>query len=588
MRDRKNLVILALIVATGILFWSATHFEFLNWDDPDLVTEHPWFHPLRWASVLEMWSPLSLWNGIALDFSPVRDMTYALDWLLWGMSGPGFHRTEVLFHAVNAGLLALFFSHFMRFRYAVLAAACWAWHPLVVEPTAWVSGRKDVVLFFFFLLALLAFIRGNVWLGLALGVSAILSKYPAATIGLLIFLPIWPEGSRGVLKRPGKIVGGILLLIGCALVVFSTLANQHAGKLVNVDETGWWYRNWPAGFQVVTHAFTKGFLPIGLNPRYVQEPGLGLESTKVLIGVFLALAVVFLIAVLKSRKPALASPLIFGAVTFLPYLPIVPHQTWMADRYLYLSLIALPWFFALLFQTLEGRRFSRLGWVTLFAVAVLLAWGTHQRLPVWRNSFSLWSDTIQKSPQLYYVWGNYGSALLEAGDAEGAWRAFEKGMARNSRWVEGHAKLSQAFLALGDVKRAREELERFEKSADEKTKESEMRLRTVLWAELGDAKFAEGLFKEFLETRPGDPMALANYGVFLARTGREERARALWERATRLDPRHAAARLNLARYWFRKKDCRRMAEELREIRRAMPADRVAIRYLQRECGAGSS
>ena len=87
-----------------------------------------------------------------------------LDVQLFGVSAPGHHMVNVLWHVINSVLLFLILCR-MTARWdttkalwpSAFVAALFALHPLHVESVAWIAERKDVLSTFFWLLTMAAY-----------------------------------------------------------------------------------------------------------------------------------------------------------------------------------------------------------------------------------------------------------------------------------------------------------------------------------------------------------------------------------------------------------------------------------------------
>ncbi|MCX6911941.1 MAG: hypothetical protein NT167_02585, partial [Verrucomicrobia bacterium] len=129
-------------LVTLALYWPATGFAFLNYDDTDFVTANVHvqgglnWEGVKWAFGLnegDYWHPLT-WLSLMLDAS------------LFGQRAGGFHFTNVAFHAVNGALVFLLLRMLTGTLWrSVVVAALFALHPLRVESVAWVTERKDVL-----------------------------------------------------------------------------------------------------------------------------------------------------------------------------------------------------------------------------------------------------------------------------------------------------------------------------------------------------------------------------------------------------------------------------------------------------------
>ena len=78
-------------------------------------------------------------------------------------------------------------------------------------------------------------------------------------------------------------------------------------------------------------------------------------------------------------------------------------------------------------------------------------------------------------------------------------------------------------------------------------------------------------------------MAWTDYGVLNARKGRDAQALKAWKQALEVRPNLAGARLNRARYWFRRGDCRRMESDLLRMRPEGPSEKRDRVWLRKNC-----
>ena len=144
----------SLVLVTLALYWPASGFGFINYDDDFYVTSNVHVqNGLTWAGIKWAWA-----NPVAGNWHPVTVLSHMLDCQLFGLNPGAHHLTNVLLHALNAGFV---FWLLQRMTGAVwrslLVAALFAVHPLRVESVAWVSERKDVLSGCFGLLALLTY-----------------------------------------------------------------------------------------------------------------------------------------------------------------------------------------------------------------------------------------------------------------------------------------------------------------------------------------------------------------------------------------------------------------------------------------------
>jgi protein O-mannosyl-transferase len=549
-------------LVTLVLFARVTRFDFVNFDDPDLLTNHRWYLPLSFHSFIQMWNPLSFWNGVALDYSPLRDLTYAIDHLLWGWWPGGFHLTQVFLHIANTVLVALVLRHFLPEKRALLGAALWSWHPLTVEPVAWITGRKDLLMASFLLLGFLALLRHRYRWFLIFAICSMLSKpvgVAAGALGLFNWTSEKPD-------RMAQKFSVVVLAFGALLLGFVIATKLHLDSVIQKEGEGGFLQNWPAAFQVFSHAFTKFVAPTDLSARYIQRYDYTWSDIPVLAGIIFAALSVW---ASRTSKGAL-----FFLIAFFFYCQILPVQIWTADRYLYLPLLGAIW--GLL--SIQSRA------IPIFAMvaAGTFCWMTTQRLPVWKDSYALWSDTVRKSPGLYYAWGNLAAAEMEREIGSPVFH-LERALKLNPDWSLGHLYLANALLTQGDLKNGKLELEIFERSASEALLKTHLGDRATAWAQLNKKEIAEKLFNQALESSR-NPTTLANFGVLLVQSGREDQALKVWTEAIQARSHQRIARYNRARYYFFHKNCSKMTGDLDWVIPKTELELKEIGFMRAKCG----
>lgn len=188
---------IAMVVLTFAWFAPAIRYEFVGFDDSPYVEANPMVRngfsaeAMRWAWTthhMGYWAPL-LWTS------------YQADAAAWGPEPRGFHLTNVMLHALNAGLLFWLLRRWTQSAgLAVVLALLWALHPLRVESVAWIAERKGVLSGFFFLLCLLFYTGGGETRGwkYAAGVACLTCAMwtkPGTSITtpfVLMLLDVWP------------------------------------------------------------------------------------------------------------------------------------------------------------------------------------------------------------------------------------------------------------------------------------------------------------------------------------------------------------------------------------------------------------
>ena len=517
---------------------------------------------------LHVWDPVAFWNGSSIDYSPIRDTSYLIDRLAFGRGSAGFHATNVFLHGLNACLLMVFLRKRADSITATVVAIAWAVHPVSVEPVAWISARKDLLMLTGVLLAGLAHQRSARRSSVVAGLSSMLSKYTGVIVPfvLLAFDRVWRRRTDWRVVAP-------LVAAAAVLGLAVSTANLQTGRLL---EPGTLDR-WPGSLQVATHALAKILWPSGLNARYAQRLDLAWTDPVILVGA--AIAVLFTAALVFAlrRAHALAEGLAIVGFGMAPTVLQIAmgHPIWMADRYLYVPLVGV----ALMLSWIVRRH--RAFAVCVAGVAIVLAMVSSRRLDVWQDSLSLWRDTISRSSQLYYVHGKLADAELMRSNVDAAMLHYARALELEPGWHTGRGALARLKAGSGDLSAARALIEDLEATAPDVWLEQTRRDRATTWAILGDLDRATKLFKEHLATNSHDATTWNDYGVTLYRKGEVEAALAAWTSGAVANPGHIGVHLNRARVFAERGDCDSVTRELSGI--PTTVDARALRDARGKC-----
>jgi tetratricopeptide (TPR) repeat protein len=217
-----------------------------------------------------------------------------------------------------------------------------------------------------------------------------------------------------------------------------------------------------ASYAIVFYVF-KFFLPTQLVHLYgypfVNEGVLGWQYY--VAPVFVAF---FAWAIFRNRSKR---EVIFGSFFFLINVALVLQlipvgKTLVADRYSYLSYIGLGFIIAYWYHHFTSyHKQPKLYWqLTLIVCFVALSVATFKRNQVWKDSFSLWSDALAKSPssylKYYYQFGLAG-IKREATQYQDAIKDYDAVIALNPKFSLAYHDRAICKVMLKDFKGAMED-----------------------------------------------------------------------------------------------------------------------------------
>ncbi len=529
-------VLAAALLATAV-FAQTIGFDFTNWDDTEYVVANP---ILVSGKVLRMLDPETT---TADAWTPLTGLTYALERSVGGLEPALYHTTNVLMHAICAGLVAaLLLGTGLPPAAAFVGAALFAVHPLQVESVAWVSGRKNLLSTLLLLLALLQLRRSGTraaLVGTLLGAAALLAKPTAVVIvplALLDRLRVAPGDLRPALLRIAP-----LAVIAVALGLLAV--HQQEAARANL-----------AAVPLVERVLTMGrmtidygrhlLLPTNLAANYPVAPVDGWEPSAVL-ATTLVVALFGLTAWRLRRSRAALFLLAWIPVAGFPHSNLIAGPFWMADRYTYLAIVGVGGLVALAAQAGIARgRTVRYGTIAAVGLGFLsLSALSVQRSEVWRSSFTLWEDTLRKAPDFAEGHLNLGTASAGEDRHEEAAAAYRRALEIRPTYEAANTSLANELDALGDRDSAKRLYAR-SLELDPESPSAHYNLGLVLQEE-GRLAEARTHYQKTLSAEPRNWLAWNNLGNTLRDLGDEDGALEAYEQALDANSGYGPAWINL-------------------------------------------
>ena len=415
------LTAVGVCAAVGAVFAGAVRCGFAPLDDPGYVAEN--------AAVAGGWGPEGLkaaWTGnVAGYWTPLLWMSLGLDTEVWGGAAWGYHLTNVLLHAANAGLLFALLLRWLGKERAWLAAAVallWGVHPARVESVAWVTERKDVLGGMLGLATLWAYTGGRRGRALAALSAGMLVK-PGMLVTmpfLLVLLEAWPMG-RGQ-WRAGELAraagrNGWFWAAGLGLGMVAWRANRAAG-IVREDMPGLWERIREVPVNYATY-LREGAWPEGMP---LMGPWEASRAWVVAGAVALLMALTGMAWLAAARWGRDGAGVLAGWLWFLGMLVPSIGLVWMGtttglgDRFAYLPHMGLFLAAGLCADRWPaGTRARRAG--LLGALALAAVWGgvSVERLGTWRTEETFCRRLIGQWEGNAFAHGTLGAALARDG-----------------------------------------------------------------------------------------------------------------------------------------------------------------------------
>lgn len=423
-----------LLFLVGAVFGSTLNNGFV-WDDTVLIVANPVY---QFADFKTIFTGLS--NG--LEFLPIRDLTFLLDFRLWGWNPVGWHATNLVVYA--ALVITVYFMSrgiFLAFNrdqpantekdtigntFAFIVALLYAVHPLNVQSVAFVTQRNTLLagLFTFASTALfLRFMRTSgaaarfaYLLSLVMYVLALFSKAIAVPLPLLFLVFAMALKGRELKWRLAGVIP-FMVTAGACSVLFQNIARSTmmVNELNMQFGGGTLISRLCAATQIPFFYMAKFLLPIDLSPEYTIQFSRSFTSITT-IAALSGLLLTFVVVLLTARKlPLIAVGSAWYFVMLLPVLNLIPSHPTVADRYTFLPIYGLCLVFAAGLLSLM-KRFKGFG-VCCTAITVLLcALFAYKLTNIWHSGESLWLHAQKQDPKSAYASSQLGAYYESAGE----------------------------------------------------------------------------------------------------------------------------------------------------------------------------
>jgi tetratricopeptide (TPR) repeat protein len=405
-----------LLATLAAYFPTALLNGFTNWDDLEYVVENPTL-ALTWDNL-----PLILQRPVACNIHPVTMISLGLDHAFGGVNSAfAYHATSLALHLLNTVLVFFFAQKISRGNWVVasITALFFGIHPMHVESVAWVAARKDVLYTAFFfsgLLTYLKFLDTRRWgwyaLTLALATLSCFSKPAAVVFPVVMLLVDFARGQNflQMTKTAARIWLEKLPFFALALWVGKLTLDAQAQAMHAFQYS--MGENLVIGIYGFMQYFIKAFAWGKMSAFYPypkNRADLPVEFYSY-VPMFLLLLGTTLWSLRRTRMVAFG--MAFYAVTIALVLKVVSvGSAILAERYTYVPYVGLFFVVGWLFSRLPTASIWRkAAGAALILFAVLCIWKTRQQAALWKDTVTLFSETLKNYPTANICYVNRGIA----------------------------------------------------------------------------------------------------------------------------------------------------------------------------------
>lgn len=405
------------------------------------------------------------WKDVFLfeRFRPVLNASFALNYSVGKLNPFSYHVVNLVLHVTAVGLFYLFLCRRSPNRVlCFLSAALMAVHPLNTESVTYISSRSILLCSVFYFLGLLildSYLRKPRWFQLFLFVLffalGCLTKEEAAMMPVAALLYNYCfQGWDSVRRHRIFHLATLMILVAGGTIRFVHL--KDAGTLpfpvltyFATEVKIWWHYAWLAVYP----------LRLNVDPDIAAVPFGGL-----FFWLFLLMSAGGLYALWRFREkhPFMTFWGLWFWFNLLLSSSMFPLNDFMAEHRAYLSVFgfcACVSYSILVFWKPRTQR-SRIIPVTMAILLSFYSLATYQRNRVWANEFTLWFDSIQKSPYKIRPHLNMGGAFIQRKAYDLAVQEFLNALTLNPDLPQAYSGIGICYLNKNDLDKARSNFEK--------------------------------------------------------------------------------------------------------------------------------
>ncbi len=435
-----------IVFASFIVYSYSLKCDFVNWDDPAMVTDNTQVRSELSAKSLE---DIFSVKGMSNEYQPLTTLTYHLIYNVFELNPFYFHLFNIIFHLLNIILVFLFIKLlFNNINLALITAAFFAIHPLNVEVVAWISAANYILFSFFSLLSLIFYIKYiktnykiiYIVYSFVFFALAIFSKSTALMLPLLFFVIDYFE--KRSIKLGVFFEKAPFLILSLASGLIALLLKEE----VLSASTGIIYTSFDRIFFVfysVCLYLFKIIFPFNLKIVYAYPEKVNevLPLELYILPLLITIGIILIFILLKRERKLIVFSFFFFLINIIMVIHIIPfyHIGIIAERYVYLASLGMFVMLAHFITKWREEKTVYIKYVSSIIVVLyfaVLTINSSQRVRVWESDSTLFADLIKKNPDEPVSYNNLGNKEDKAGNYEKAIGYYNQAISVNSNYAE--------------------------------------------------------------------------------------------------------------------------------------------------------
>ena len=532
---------LACIMILTILVYLPVFNAGFAYDDVNYIQKNPLIRTIDLSKIFS--------ENVMGNYHPLTMLVFSIEFQFFGLDPTGYHIVNLLLHLCNVFLV--FYSIKLlsnKIEVALFAALLFGIHPLHVESVAWISELKDILYTLFFLGAYIFYLKylsskqGKFYgIAILIFIFSLLSKAMAVSLPVILLLTDFFKRRKMVTKVFVEKIPFFLLSIGFGIVAI--FAQQLSDAVQEASTYTFFQRVVFACYGFITYLW-KLILPLNQSAfyPYTVKSGGDLSFSFYLFPVLVLIIMMAVIYSGKFTRKILFGFLFFSITVFLVLQLLPVGDAIMADRYSYIPSIGVFYLVAggVYWLWIKKYKTAAIAFSSLFVLFFCIK--TFQRVGVWKNDQTLFTDVIEKYPTVALAYNNRGSFFWEEKKYDQALADYNKAIDLRPIYPDALNNRGVVYL---DKKNYQAAINDFNQVIElEKSYAPAYSNRGVAFMETGMNAEARSDFNKALEIKPDYAEAYYNRGVLSMNEKKTDEALNDYNKALELNPGYTNAITN--------------------------------------------
>ncbi len=484
------------------------------------------------------------------DYLPLTQISFSIDYFLFGLNPMGYRATNISLHIVNAFLTyRLIFLLLGNKRIALWTGLLFLIHPINVESVTWISERKNVLSLPLLLFSFIKYIENKRIYSLFCFALACLSKSTTIVLPLLLIL-------HDFCFTPRKLTKIILDKLSYASISFClagiTILSHSQGQTIRSHPENNPLFSIYSMIPVFKEYWLKLALPINLNIWYQNL--IYKSATDIPGSLIFAIGFLYVLFKLRNSNLILFFGLSWFCIALLPVSHIIPLPQMQADRFLYIpsigGFLVISYLIEELTKIFHNKKIFRIKLnIFIFINLILFSCLCIYRLPIFKNDFALWKDSVRQNP-------NHSISVMYLGLTHWGRKEFDQALTHLKRAQTLNPKniISEEYQALiledlGELSEAESVyLDILKKHPKRATTNNHL---AVLYGSMGKTDEAIKRLSIAIKEKPDFALAHYNKATFLFKLGKKDEAFKEFKAAAKLDPSNTKFQYQLGLFYLK-------------------------------------